>query len=75
MITLELDKRNWNTKYVQYDPKKWVVSIVHNEGGLNVEAMTYDAKDKRSYGYFYNVHIRTTPIPKYIPKSDIEVWD
>ena len=75
MITLELYARNSNTKYVQYDPAKWVVSVVHHEGGVNVDAMTYDAKAKRSYGYFHNVHIRTSPIPGYVSKSDIEIWD
>ena len=74
MITLELYKRDWNTKYVQYDPKKWVVSVVHHAGGLIVEAMTYEAKVNRSYGYFHNVHIRTSPIPGYVSKSDIETW-
>ena len=75
MIILELYKRDWNSKYVQYDPTKWAVSIIYSKGGLDVDAMSYDAKETRSYGCFENVHIRTTPIPDYISKSDIETWD
>jgi hypothetical protein len=75
MVTLELYKWNWNTKYIQYDPTKWIVSIVHHAGGLDVDAMSYDAKDKRSYGWFDSVNIRTSPIPEYVFESDVETWD
>ena len=75
MITLEVYKRDWNRKYIQYDPSKWVVRIVHHAGGLDVEAMSYDARKKCSYGYFEIVDIRTSPIPEYVSESDIEIWD
>ena len=75
MVTLELHNRDWNAKYLQYDPTKWVVTIVNHQGGLDVEAMSYDAKNKQSYGYFDRVDIRTSPIPDYVSKSDIETWD
>ena len=75
MITLELYQPDRNLKYLEYDPAKWIVTIIHHSGGLDVNGMTYDAKQSHTCGYFREVHIRTNPIPKYISKSDIEVWD
>lgn len=75
MVTLELHALDWNTKYIQYDPTKWVVRIVHHKGGLDVEAMSYNAERTHSYGYFDIVDIRTSPIPEYVSKHDILIWD
>jgi len=75
MIILELHKRDWNAKYFQYNPERWVVGIEPVGHGLGINAMTKDVSEKRSYGAFDNISIRTTPIPSYVPKSDIETWD
>jgi hypothetical protein len=75
MITLELYKKNWNTKYLQYNPVKYLVDISHHEGGMNLNAWNLESgKKERSYGYFDTISIRTSDIPGYTSKSDIEVW-
>ena len=75
MITLELYKHNWNTKYLQYDPEKWSVMFEPLGVGIDVKGMLMDVSATRAYGIFDGVSIRTSPIPEYVPKSDILVWD
>jgi hypothetical protein len=76
MITLELYKRDYNTKYLQYDPKKWVVGTRHEEGGINIEGYSIETgKMDRSWGYFNGTSIRTSSIPDYVSKSDIDTWN
>ena len=74
MITLELYKQGWNTKYLQYNPDKSYIDIIHNKGGIDIVEMEVSSgKWKSSYGYFDGIHIRDYPIPSYVPKSDILV--
>ena len=75
MVTLELYKRGWNSKYLQYDPAKWAVSIVHGSGGLDITGFEMSSGEKTSYGYFDIAYIRTSPVPTSVSKSDIETWD
>ncbi len=75
MITLELYKQNWNTKYLQYNPKKYVVSFRPiNENFLDVKADGIGEKEglKRSYGLFNSISVRSSEPPKH---CDVEVWD
>ncbi len=78
MITLELYKRNWNTKYLKYNPNKYILEI---EGRVNkfidIKAYGYGKREgsKKSYGLFDSLSIRTSKIPEWVSKSDIEIWD
>ncbi len=75
MITFELYKRNWNTAYLKYDPEKWAVSIHPHGDHITIEAMTFDAATKKSYGPFNAASIRNSPIPEYVREMDILVWN
>lgn len=61
---------------MQYNPKKWRIDIEPSTNGqLVVKGMTFDVSTKKSFGPFDGVHIRHSPIPDYVSKSDVDVWD
>jgi len=76
MTTLELSKKNWNTQYLQYDSEKWNINFKYYSGGINIEAYYIPTGDmRRNYGFFDAISIRTSLIPTYVSKYDIEVWN
>jgi len=76
MITLELYARNTNTRYLQYDPTKYCVSIESLGEGPYLDVKGFGiglcAGAKKSYGPFRSVSIRHSSPPSYV---DIIIWD
>ena len=76
MITFELSKVGWNTRYLQYNPALYAVEIEANGGMMTVNARNLsDGSFSRSIGSFHRVSVRTSPVPDYVSKSDIEIWN
>lgn len=76
MITLELYKKNWNTKYLSYNPEKWRIEIRPDKNSnLSIYGRDFETgKVKRSFGPFNEVSLSLTNPPEYC-KSDVEKWD